>query len=411
MIDYNQVLLRRIGQLKTEGNYRYFLETDKDARTTPAFQYKDKAGIMRSAVNWCSNDYLGMSVHEEVIARLIEVTADSGVGSGGTRNLSGTTVHHKELEAELAALHDKEAALLFNSAYLANQTTLSTLTRIFPDIIFISDEENHASIIEGIGNRRAEKFIFRHNDLMHLEEILQSLPPHRPRIVVFESVYSMSGSIAPIAEMVQLAKKYNSLTYIDEVHAVGLYGMNGGGYATKTGTQQSIDIINGTLAKGFGVCGGYIAASTNFVDSIRSYGSGFIFTTSIPPATCAAAVKSISLVRSDNRIRDRFHFNVNRLKTVLRQYDIPYNDTKSHIIRIVIGDAYECKQIADQLLTQYGIYIQPVNYPTVPRNEACLRIIVTALHSEEDMQYLAKCLKESLDYLNIACGAEGECIG
>ncbi len=337
-----------------------------------------------------------MSVHEDVIAKLTAVTHRSGAGSGGTRNISGTTNYHKELEKTVAALHKKEAALLFGGAYIANTTALSTLGKLFKEVVFISDEENHASLIEGIKGCHAEKYIFRHNDVNHLEEILKSIPVDRPKIIVFESVYSISGTISPVEEIVLLAKKYNALTYIDEVHAVGLYGNDGGGLTSQLLLQKGIDIINGTLAKGFGVIGGYIAADKTIVDAIRSFGSGFIFTTSLPPAVCAAATKSIELLQSNPAWRDHFHFNIQLLRRHLKLQDVAFNQNATHITTITIGDESRCKKIADTLLREYGLYLQPVNYPTVKKGEACLRITTTLKHNEEEMKYLAASLKTVL---------------
>src|SRR5688572_2697832 len=277
MTDYNQILSTQLEQLKQSGSYRYFLDISKSAQHFPRFYYKDENGAEKTAVNWCSNDYLCMSVNEQVIEQFRSVAGHSGVGSGGTRNISGTTVYHRELENALAGLHKKKAALLFSGAYLANLTTLSTLGRLFPDAVFLSDEKNHASLIEGMRASGRKKVIFRHNDAAHLEELLKELPADQPKIIAFESVYSIHGAIAPVKEILSLAKKYNCLTYLDEVHAVGLYGDDGGGITSQLGLQDKIDIVNGTLAKGFGVIGGYIAASRNIVDAVRSFGSGFIF--------------------------------------------------------------------------------------------------------------------------------------
>ncbi len=393
MTDYNQLLSIQLEQLKQSGSYRYFLDINKSAQHFPRFYYKDENGQENAAVNWCSNDYLCMSVHELVIERFRSVAGHSGVGSGGTRNISGTTVYHRELENALAGLHKKEAALLFSGAYLANLTTLSTLGRLFADAIFLSDEKNHASLIEGMRASGRKKVIFRHNDVAHLEELLKELPAEQPKIIAFESVYSIHGAIAPVKEILPLAKKYNCLTYLDEVHAVGLYGDDGGGITSQLGLQNEIDIVNGTLAKGFGVIGGYIAASKNIVDAIRSFGSGFIFTTSLPPAVCAAAIKSTELVGKDNALRKSFHRKVAQLRDLLKQHGIEYSDNPSHITPIPIGDSALCKKIADRLLREFGVYLQPVNFPTVKRGEECLRVIVTVKHEEGDMLHLAKSLQ------------------
>jgi 5-aminolevulinate synthase len=396
MIDYDNLLSKHLEQLKQSGNYRYFLDVDKSAQHFPCFYYEDGNGGKKTAINWCSNDYLGMSVHQEVIDQLSLVAQMSGAGSGGTRNISGTTIYHRELEGALTGLHKKEAALVFSSAYVANLTTLETLGKLFTNLVFLSDERNHVSIIEGIKASGCRKLIFRHNDFAHLEEILGQLPANQPKIIVFESVYSISGSVAPLEKIVSLAKRYHCLTYLDEVHAVGLYGEDGGGITSRSGLQNQIDIINGTLAKAFGVIGGYIAASQIIVDAIRSFGSGFIFTTSLPPAVCAAATKSIELVSKNNTLRLSFHENVAQLRMTLRQHGIAYNDNPSHLTPIPIGDSVLCKRIADRLLYEFGVYLQPINFPTVKKGEECLRVITTSKHSEDDISHLAKSLQTVL---------------
>ncbi|MGC4103287.1 5-aminolevulinate synthase [Ferruginibacter sp.] len=400
MFDYNNILQQKIDALKESGSYRYFLDVNKSAQHFPRFYYENEMGEKKMAVNWCSNDYMCMSVNEDVIGKLNFISHRSGAGSGGTRNISGTTIYHKELEKTLSQLHKKEAALLFGGAYLANLTALSTLGKLFTDAVFISDEENHASLIEGMKASGCEKIIFHHNDTQHLEDILKALPAERPKIIVFESVYSISGTIGPVEEIVLLAKKYNCLTYIDEVHAVGLYGQDGGGISSQLGLQGGIDIINGTLAKGFGVIGGYIAASQSIVDAIRSFGSGFIFTTSLPPAVCAAATKSIELLSGKHEWRDKFHKNIRLLRNKLKEQNINFNTNDSHITTITIGNETVCKQAADTLLRDFGLYLQPVNYPTVKKGAACLRITVTVKHDEAEMAYLAESLRQVMQLLN-----------
>ena len=395
-VEYDSFFAQKIDQLKRDGNYRYFLDVNKSAQHFPKFYYEDEQGKKKSAINWCSNDYLCMSIHEEVISKLSFVAHKSGVGSSGTRNISGSTIHHRELEQTLADLHKKESALLFNGAYLANLTALSTLGKILPGCVFISDERNHASIIEGIKASGCEKHVFRHNDVEHLKQILESLDPSLPKLIVFESVYSMSGNIAPIKDIVSLAKKYKALTYIDEVHAVGIYGSDGAGVTSEMNLQQEVDIINGTLAKGFGVIGGYIAAQKNIVDVIRSFGIGFIFTTSLPLAVCSAANKSIELLRDNKRIRPAYLNKVKRLRAVLTKQAVPHTSNASHITIVPVGDSLRCRKISDKLLLEHGIYIQPINYPTVRRGEECLRITLSMRHEEDDMLYLAKSLKQVL---------------
>ena len=395
MFSYDSFLKDKIQQLKNAGSYRYFLEVNKSAQHFPHFFYLNE-GVQRSAVNWCSNDYLCMSTHEEVIGKLSHTAYKSGTGSGGTRNISGTTIHHRELENTLARWHKKEAALLFNGAYAANVTTLQTLGKNIPGLIFISDERNHASIIEGMRGCKNEKKIFRHNDIFHLEEILKSIPVDQPKLVVFESVYSMSGTISPVKEIIILAKKFNALTYIDEVHGVGLYGNTGAGILEKEGLQNEIDILNGTLSKAIGVFGGYIAASVSIVDFVRSYGSGFIFTTSLPPAVCSAANKSIQIIQQDAEGRNEFHKNILLLRRSLRANNVEYIPNDSHITIVPVKDAVRCRRVANDLLDKQGVYLQPINFPTVPVGEECLRIITTAKHQPKHINHLAYSLNKIL---------------
>jgi len=396
MFDYHLYIASQLQQLKEEGRYRYFLEVNKSAQHFPNFYYTDEQGQQHAAVNWCSNDYLSMSTNEEVISRLSFVTHRSGTGSGGTRNISGTTNHHKELEKTLAAWHKKEGALLFNGAYQANVTTLQTLGKNIPGLIFFSDERNHASIIEGVRGCKNEKKIFKHNDVGHLEELLKTVSFDKPKLIVFESVYSMSGTIAPVKAIAELAKKYNALTYVDEVHGVGLYGESGAGILEQEGQQYSIDIINGTLSKAVGVFGGYIAASAIIIDFIRSFGSGFIFTTSLPPAICAAANKSIQFIQQNDQLRKLFFENLKQLRIAFANNGIEFKQNDSHITIIPMDDATRCRQIASQLLEKHGVYLQPINYPTVPVGEECLRIIITARHLPKHINHLAYSLKKIL---------------
>jgi 5-aminolevulinate synthase len=394
MINYADIFAHKLNELKDSGTYRYFLNVNKSAQHFPIFYFEDADGEKHRAINFCSNDYLAMSVHEEVISKLAYVSNRVGAGSGGTRNISGSTIYHRELENTIASLHQKSAALLFGSAYLANLTALSVIGKIMPDVVFISDEKNHASIIEGIKASGSEKKIFPHNNLEALEEILKQIPINKPKVIVFESVYSMSGSVAPIVDIVLLAKKYQALTYIDEVHAVGIYGDNGGGMTEQLGVQSGIDIVNGTLSKGFGVFGGYIAGDAILVDAIRSLGSGFIFTTSLPPAICAAAVKSIELLRNNKEIRTSYHQKVKELRKLLEVNKIPYVSNSTHITPIPIGNEVDCKAISDLLLYQHGIYIQPIVYPTVNKGESCLRITITNKHDLPEMEKLVDALRK-----------------
>jgi 5-aminolevulinate synthase len=396
MFNYNSYLAGKIQQLREAGSYRYFLEVNKSAQHFPHFYYSNEEGIQRSAINWCSNDYLCMSIQEEVIAKLGFVTHRSGSGSGGTRNISGTTIHHRELEQTLAGWHEKENALLFAGAYLANVTALQTLGRHIPGLVFISDERNHASMIEGMRAVDNRKIIFRHNDTLHLEEILQSLPGDTPKLIAFESIYSITGAVAPAKKIVALAKKYNALTYADEVHAVGLYGDTGAGMLQHEGLQKEVDIINGTLSKAIGVFGGYIAASQTLIDFIRSFGSGFIFTTSLPPAVCSAANKSIGLIQQNAEARAAFHTNVQKLREALKQNGIAFSENDSHITSVPVKDANRCREVAHRLLHAQGVYLQPINYPTVPEGEECLRIIITSRHQPKHINHLAHSLKKVL---------------
>jgi 5-aminolevulinate synthase len=410
MFSYEKYLSDKLQQLKDAGSYRYFLEVNKSAQHFPQFHYTNKEGVQRSAINWCSNDYLCMSTNEEVIAKLAFVTHRSGTGSSGTRNISGTTIYHKELETTLAQWHKKEVALLFNGAYAANVTALQTLGKNISGLIFISDERNHASIIEGIRGCKNEKKIFNHNDTLHLEEILAAIPADQPKLIVFESVYSMYGTISPIKEIVALAKKYNALTYIDEVHGVGLYGETGAGILEQENLQTEVDIVNGTLSKAIGVFGGYIAASSTIIDFIRSYGSGFIFTTSLPPAVCSAANRSIQLIQQHNEYRKNFHNNVVLLRQALAENGIKFLSNHSHITSVPINDATRCRQVANDLLLQQGVYLQPINYPTVPVGEECLRIITTAKHQPKHINHLAFSLNKIINENNQAHRTEFETV-
>ncbi|TAG30899.1 MAG: 5-aminolevulinate synthase [Sphingobacteriia bacterium] len=393
---YESIFNQKIDLLKANGAYRYFLEVNKSAQHFPKFYFQDEQQVLKSAINWCSNDYLGMSTEEDVIAKLSYTAYKSGTGSGGTRNISGTTIQHRELEDTLANWHQKESALIFNSAYQANITALQTIGKHIPSLVFISDEQNHASLIEGIRAAGNEKIIYPHNDISSVEAALAALPYDQPKILVFESVYSITGTVAPIAELIALAKKYNALTYIDEVHAVGIYGNKGAGMLEALNLQLEADIINGTLSKAIGVFGGYIAASETLVDFIRSYGSGFIFTTSLPPAICSAANKSIQLIQENKQWRLELHHNVALLRAALIENNIHFSTNESHITSIKVSGALQCRQVAKALLYEQGIYLQPINHPTVPIGEECLRIIITRKHLPKHIAYLAYSLKKTL---------------
>jgi 5-aminolevulinate synthase len=392
-MDYENQFRRHLESLHQEGRYRVFADLKRRCGAYPVADHFTETGT-RDVTVWCSNDYLGMSQHPAVREAMHEAIDQVGAGSGGTRNISGTTHYHVELESELADLHNKEAALLFTSAYIANDATLSTLTRLIPGLQIFSDEKNHASMIEGIRHGGGPKHIFRHNDLEHLEELLQSVPLDAPKLIAFESVYSMDGHIAPIGTVCDLADKYNALTYLDEVHAVGLYGPRGGGIAELEGLMDRIDVINGTLAKGFGVMGGYIAASKACCDAIRSYAPGFIFTTSLAPAVAAGALASIRHLKRSEIERARHRERVQTLKSMLADVGVPVMDNRSHIVPVMVGDPVHCKAVTDTLLTHYGIYVQPINYPTVPRGTERMRLTPSPVHSDAQMAYLVESLRE-----------------
>jgi 5-aminolevulinate synthase len=391
-IDYAEILARALQALKDEGRYRVFADIQRDRGRFPGAHHYC-GGVTRPITVWCSNDYLGMGQHSAILAAMHEAIDAVGAGSGGTRNISGTTHYHVELEAELADLHGKEAALLFTSAYVANDTTLATLRKLLPGLVIFSDAKNHASMIAGIRNGGGEKVIWRNNDLADLEAKLKTVDPERPKVIAFESVYSMDGLMAPIGAICDLAAKYGALTYLDEVHAVGLYGPRGGGLAEHQGVMHRVDIINGTLAKGFGVMGGYIAGTRDLCDAIRSYAPGFIFTTSLAPAIAAGAIASVKHLKASGAERERHQERVRALKRRLKVARLPVMENPSHIVPILVGDPVLTKRIADVLLDRFSIYVQPINYPTVPRNAARLRITPQPQHSDADMDCLANALR------------------
>lgn len=388
---YEQKLSEALDAVKREGRYRIFADVK---RRRGAFPKADvHLGSKPAPITvWCSNDYLGMGQHPDVVAAMHEAIDRVGAGSGGTRNISGTTHYHVELEAEIADLHGKESALLFTSAYVANEAALSTLVQLLPGCVVFSDEKNHASMIAGIRNGRGPKQIFLHNDLADLESKLQSVPFGTPKIIAFESVYSMDGHVAPIAAICDLAAKYNALTYLDEVHAVGLYGPRGGGIAERDGVMHRIDVINGTLAKGYGVMGGYIAASRTLCDAVRSYAPGFIFTTSLAPVIAAGALASIRHLKTSTIERERHQERARTLKRRLNAADLPVISGPSHIVPVLVADPVRCKALSDVLLNLHGIYVQPINYPTVPRGAERLRLTPSPQHTDADMDHLVGAL-------------------
>ncbi|MEE8579942.1 MAG: 5-aminolevulinate synthase [Hyphomicrobium sp.] len=391
-MDYAQKFSAALNAVHREGRYRIFADLKRRRGSFPHAEHFPGEGAAQPITVWCSNDYLGMGQHPDVIAAMHEAIDAVGAGSGGTRNISGTTHYHVELEAELADLHGKDAALLFTSAYVANDATLSTLAQLLPGVVIFSDEKNHASMIAGIRHGRGPKRIWRHNDISDLEAQLKEYDRDTPKIIVFESVYSMDGHIAPIAEICDLAEKYGALTYLDEVHAVGLYGPRGGGIAERDGVMDRVDIINGTLAKGFGVMGGYIAASRECCDALRSYASGFIFTTSLAPAIAAGALASIRHLKHSGIERARLEERAETLKKRLTAAGLPVVNGVSHIVPVTVGDPVHCKAVTDALLDRYAIYVQPINYPTVPRGTERIRLTPSPVHTDQQMDHLVTAL-------------------
>ena len=391
-MDYAKAFIKALQTVKDEGRYRVFADIRRNRGHFPSARHFAAAGPRQITV-WCSNDYLGMAQHPAVIAAMHEALDSAGAGSGGTRNISGTSHYHVELEAELADLHRKQAALLFTSAYVANDTTLATLQKLLPGCVIFSDEKNHASMIAGIRNGGGEKRIWRNNDLADLEAKLRASERDRPKVIAFESVYSMDGLMAPIGAICDLAQKYGALTYLDEVHAVGLYGARGGGLAEQQRVMHRVDIINGTLAKGFGIMGGYIAATRDICDAIRSYAPGFIFTTSLAPAIAAGAIASIRHLKTSAVERERHQERVGTLKGRLKAAGLPVMDNPSHIVPLLVGDPVLCKQMTDALLDCFGIYVQPINYPTVPRGTERLRLTPSPQHSDADIERLVGALR------------------
>jgi 5-aminolevulinate synthase len=388
---YDHFFSAALARLHTERRYRVFVDLERIAGRFPHATWHSPDGP-RPIVIWCSNDYLGMGQPPKVIGAMVETATRMGAGAGGTRNISGTNHPLLALERELADLHGKEAALIFTSGYVSNETGIATIAKLLPNCMILSDELNHNSMIEGVRGSGAEKKIWRHNDVGHLEELLAAEPVDRPKLIVFEALYSMDGDTAPVARICDLADRYSAMTYIDEVHSAGMYGPAGAGIAARDGVSHRIDVVEGTLAKAFGCLGGYIAASAEIIDAVRSYAPGFIFTTALPPAVCAAATAAIRHLKTSQWERDRHQERAARVKAVLNATGLPVMSNETHIVPVMVGDPEKCKEASDLLLAEYGIYIQPINYPTVPRGTERLRITPTPYHSDALIEGLADAL-------------------
>lgn len=403
-MDYERFFSERIAGLKSEGRYRVFADLERAVGAFPRAISRSETGDGDVTV-WCSNDYLGMGQHAAVRAAMKDAIDRAGAGAGGTRNISGTSHYHVLLEAELADLHGTQAALLFTSGYVANEAVLSTLGSQLPGCVLVSDAHNHASMIAGIRNSMTQKVIFAHNDLDDLERKLASIGPDRPKVIAFESIYSMDGDMAPIAAICDLADKYGAMTYLDEVHAVGMYGPQGAGVAARDGVADRVTVMQGTLAKAFGVIGGYIAGSASLIDFVRSSAPGFIFTTALPPAVVAGALAAIRYLKTDDGLRSRHRERAAALKRKLREAGLPVMPSDSHIVPVLVGDPVVCKRVTDELMERYRIYVQPINYPTVPRGTERLRLTPTPLHSDGDIAHLATSLQEIWERLSIRVAA------
>jgi 5-aminolevulinate synthase len=401
-MDYKAAIRNALDGVRHEGRYRVFADLKRHCGDFPFATWTAPSGETRDVTVWCSNDYLGQGQNPVVLEAMHRAIDEAGAGSGGTRNISGTTHYHVELEAELADLHGKSAALLFTSGFVSNEATLATLQKILPGLIIFSDELNHASMIAGIRNGGGPRKIYRHNDLTHLERLLAEAPADAPKLVAFESVYSMDGDIADLRAIAALAKTYSALTYLDEVHAVGMYGQRGGGVSERDGAAADIDIIEGTLAKAFGVMGGYIAADAELIDAIRSFAPGFIFTTSLPPALSAGALASIRWLKAHNEVRILHQQRAAALKARLAAAGLPVMPSVSHIVPVLVGDPVHCKMVSDMLLADHGIYVQPINYPTVPRGTERLRFTPTPFHTDRMMDDLTDALAGLWAKCNIA---------
>jgi 5-aminolevulinate synthase len=390
-MNYDDFFADALARLWHERRYRVFVDLERIAGRFPHAVWHSPDGP-KNVVIWCSNDYLGMGQHPKVIGAMVETATRMGTGAGGTRNIAGNNHPLVELERELADLHRKEAALVFTSGYVSNETGIATLAKLMPNCLILSDALNHNSMIEGVRQSSSEKKIFRHNDMAHLEQLLSVAAPDRPKLIVFESLYSMDGDVAPVSHICDLAARYSAMTYIDEVHAVGMYGQRGGGIGERDGAAARIDVIEGTLAKAFGCLGGYIAGSRALIDTVRSYAPGFIFTTALPPSVCAAATAAIRHLKTSQWERDRHQDRAARTKAVLAAAALPVMTSPTHIVPVFVGDPERCKQASDLLLSEHGIYIQPINYPTVPKGAERLRITPSPYHYDGLIDSLAKAL-------------------
>jgi len=399
--EYEKIFREAVARVKAEGRYRVFQDIQRRRGAYPHAVHHPEGQPPRGVVVWCSNDYLGMGQHPKVLDAMHRALDECGAGSGGTRNIAGTSHYHVLLERELASLHGKQAALLFTSGYISNSATLSTLAMALPGCVVFSDELNHASMIQGIRGSKAERHIFRHNDASHLRALLECAPENAPKIIAFESVYSMEGDIAPIEKFCDLAEEFNAITYLDEVHAVGLYGEHGGGVSEQVGAAARVTVIEGTLAKAFGVMGGYITGSTALVDMVRSYAPGFIFTTSLSPVLAAGALASVRHLRDSAVERQAHHQRVQTLKKKLRAAKLPVMPSESHIVPVLVGDPVLCKRVSDTLLEEFGIYVQPINYPTVPKGTERLRFTPGPMHTDAMMDALTGALSAVWERLQL----------